>query len=459
MKRILSLVLALVLVFSCIGNLTLQAEAATKSQMSRSLFDAIIDLSKKTPGTTNSANTDKYAGLGDSREIVQVLSNYYSSIFAVLYSDGTVGVGGTFYTDDDSELDAYAPALKWKNIKKIYLNQATLIGLCEDGTVVSVAPQWDEEYKPLKTSHLKNVVDIAFMEPGNSYFFLLEDGTVRCEIEGYNEPGYVPFDGVYKRWKGVKKLIPYYYYDIFAIFEDGTVASMGEYGISDDQSAFWTNMENVYIEDRYYGIQENGSVVIYDPYPEYSLKVPNEGLSLTGAEQLYCAGEVMFGLDRDGKLLVSGGKDWFYKNYDKKNAFVSWSEFDNIKTLYAKRDFGIDFVMGIREDGKPVALKKDLNKYVSQLPAVKKLAYCIDTEGTTYVLGLQENGNVVGIEMSDSGKAVVHDDTFRGWNVLDLYATHSGVLLGFNADGSVSASCDGLGMFFISYNTPVGYGK
>jgi hypothetical protein len=237
----------------------------------------------------------------------------------VLYSDGTVGVGGVLYSDDDSQLDAYKPALKWENIKKLYLNQATLIGLCDDGTVKSVSPDWGDDFHPLQTKHLKNVVDVAYMEPDTSYFFLLEDGTVKCEREYYgNDKNFVPFDGIFKSWKNVKKLVPYYYYDIFAVFENGTVGSMAGYDIAEEQKGFWTDIQELYVDNRYYGVQKNGSVVIYDPYPDSSNYIPNEGLSLTGAKALYSAGDVMLGLNEDGELLVSGGKDWFQKKYGQK---------------------------------------------------------------------------------------------------------------------------------------------
>ena len=395
---------------------------------------------------------------GESVEIVQFVSSPYSSVFAVLYSNGSVGIGGQIYEDQSTNLSDYDPALEWKNVKKLYLNQSTLIGLCEDGTVYSVGTKWDDDYVPLQTDHLRNVVDVAFLEPGSSYFFLLEDGTVRCEMEGSPDSMHdIPFDGSFASWKGVKQLIPYFYYDIFGIFEDGTVKSMGEYGIAKDQSNAWKDIQQLYVDNRYYGVKKNGSVVIYDPYAEFSSKIPNEAGGLRGAVEMYSAGDVMFGLDKKGELLVSGGKNWFRNQYGKDTELTPWSELTKIEELYVSRDYGLEYVMAVRTDGKAVALQKELNDALSFLKDVQKLEICFSTNGDTYICGLQPDGNVVGIVQDHSDTIVIYNKNFGGWNVMDLYAAKFGAMIGFNTDGSISYTTDPESPIYVEYLTPAGF--
>lgn len=395
---------------------------------------------------------------GTSRQIVQFVSSQYSSVFAVLYSDGTVGVGGRVYTDSEEDLESYYPALGWKNVEKLYLNTGTLLGLCGDGTVKSVGPDWGEGVIPLNTEHLTNVVDVGFMEPDQSYFFLLEDGTLEFACETYEDvPDYEPFDGVFRQWTGVSQLIPYFYYDIFGIFEDGTVRSMGEYGLPDGQQSFWTGIRELYVDQKYYGIRADGSVVIHDPYPEYSSPIPNENISLQGASALYPIGDVAFGLTEEGELLISGGKEWFFEEYCEGDAdtWTDLSQFTQIRQLIVPRDWGMEYVVALREDGKAVALNRKLNENLAYLPQVEKLALGFDYEGTAYICGVQADGNVVGVEFLPSGSAVLHKDHFRGWKVEDLHATMQGTLIGFCPDGSIVSTGEEDESSFLHFMTPV----
>lgn len=387
-------------------------------------------------------------------EIVQFVSSQYSSVFAVLYDDGTVGVGGVASYDDDEHLqDVYEPVTKWKNVKKLYLNANTLIGLCKDGTVLSVGPKWDQNHVPLNTTKLKNVVDVAFMEPDTRYFFLLEDGTVEQISEGDKDyVSFEPFYGVYKKWKNVEKLIPYYYYDIFALFEDGSVESMA----GDDVPKNWSNIRDLYVEGKFYGLKDDGNVVVYTPNPDVYPLLPSEAVCLAGAKELYSVGEVMFGLSNNGNLLVNGGKDWFFDTYgeDFHLSKSNWSKFTDITQLIASKGYGLEYVVALREDGKAVALNQDINKYLSCLPKMEKLAMCFAQDGTTYICGMEKDGNVVGVEITMSDSVVIHKDDFYGWNVDDLYATKSGYIVGFCDDGSFLTTYDSEENF-LEYMPPV----
>lgn len=426
MKRFLILMLSLLLIVSCVVGCAAYPSVDVKNESKQN-------------------------------EIVQFVSSHYSSVFAVLYADGTVGVGGLIYTDNEDALEAYYPALKWKNIKKLALNIGTLIGICEDGTVECVSSQWNDDYPPLYTEHLTNVVDVAYMEPGDSFFFLLEDGTVECVSQTYeDQPEFVPFEGVYEEWTGVKNLVAYYYYDIFGIFEDGSVQAMGEYDIADDQLPFWTDIRDLYVDQKYYGIKEDGSVVIYNPYPQYSEYIPNEERSLAGAKELYPIGEIMFGLSDAGDLLVSGGNEWFLNEYCEGDEFVTdLSSFTGIKQLIAPRDWGINYVMALREDGTAVALDQKINQNLTYLPEIEKLVLGFDDEGGSYICGIQEDGNVVGVEVLASGSTILHKDNFRGWNVEDMYTTKMGTLIGFCADGRIVSTHESTDTAFVHYMTPI----
>jgi len=424
MKRYFVMLCSLVMAAAILLGAAQPAMAANNS--------SVLDIIQ---GILASQNPKEDASEKQPEEIVQFVSSLYSSVFAVLYEDGTVGVGALVPYDEEDFLDAYAPALQWKNVKKLYLNVNTLVGLCEDGTVYSVSLSWGDDFVPLNTKHLKNVVDVAYMEPDSRFFFLLEDGTVESASEGDKEyVDFVPFDGVFENWTGVEKLVSYYYYDIFALCEDGSVKSMAGDSVPNN----WKNIRDLYVDGKYYGIKEDGCVVIYNPNPDFYLNIPKEEKSLAGAQELYAMGEVMFGLNKDGDLLVSGGKDWFFNDYAQYEnvAEANWSKFKNIKQLIASKDYGMDYVMAVTEEGEAVALNPKIQKYFSYLPEVEKLVMAFAQDGTTYICGMEKDGNVVGIEILMDDSAVIHNDDFYGWNVTDIYATKSGCVIGFCSDGS-----------------------
>ena len=390
----------------------------------------------------------------DSGKVRQYIYSNFTDMFAVLYEDGTVGIGselafpsGTEDPVHDENLDPYLPALQWENVEKIWLNASILLGLHTDGTVSCIWPDYsastvsnyaDPTVSSYTTDHLKNVVDICFMEPNTFVLFLLSDGSVEYVGDPVIDPD--PF----RDWPKVKKLISFGYDNIVAIHEDGTVRDL-QGMIPQDQLPFWTDIRDVFCNGKYYGIKENGSVVICDPYSNYSTDIPNEEYSLAGARTLYPMGDLMFGLTEEGELLVSGGKDWFTSTYieDYAASYVDFSEFKDIVQLEVNNYLGIDFLLGLRKDGTVVAMNREVNEYLSQWKDIKKVTLSVqEFNGTILICGLGHDGSVSTLEIYSYGEFSFNDyvhvpENYLGWNFQDIYVSPQNFVIGFQSDGSI----------------------
>lgn len=440
MKRFCILLLCAVLILSLFGGCGKRLSDHVETQEERISSETAPD-TDRFPQETGDKETEKKDTEDGARKVVQVVSSLYSSNFAVLYDDGTVGVGVLTYSGYEEEIQAYAPVQQWRNVKKLFFNQGTVIGLMEDGTVRLVGPYFDEEYQAPRTEDLAGVVDIVSLEPDQDFFFLLEDGTVEYRGAMFSSEEDVRFGGVHEDWEGVRELVSYYYYDIFGIFEDGSVAVMGGEDVSAEAFSGWSDIRKLYFGNKFYGLREDGSLVVYDPYPDYSPQIPNETRSLKGAVELYPVGDVVFGLTEEGSLLVSGGEDWFLNEYYvEKSSGIDWTDFSSIKQLVASNAMGLDYVIALREDGSVISLNQEWNPYLAYLTEVERLCVTYGYDGTALICGTQKDGNVVGVEILPSGSAVIHKDNFRDWQVEDIYATEYGILLGFCRDGSIVTS-------------------
>lgn len=400
---------------------------------------------------------DSGAAAPDGKSIAQFVSSQYSGVFAVLYEDGTVGVGGEIYYGEDSGtdlLEVYKPALEWKNVKKIYLNVGCLFALHEDGTVSFVNNSQESPFEARFIDTLTGVADIAFLEPNGFAFFLMEDGTVK--FDGYEDPSMMSCEG----WRNVKKLVSYYYVDLFAICDDGTVKSLC--GSLQEPIFSGTPLRDFYTDcAKYYGLAEDGSIKLYHGDPEYSLIIPNETITLEGIQSLFPVSDLMFGLTQEGELRVSGGEEWFCEEYARRydRYPVSFSEFTDVRQIDAHSYYGLPFLTALREDGTLVAMDPEINeRLASYEDIVKVVVGANEYSGTTLICGLQSDGNVVALEIYASGDVAIHSENYAGWKAKDLFRMEDGVIIAFCEDGSILTNAESSNSLF-RYMPPAGYGK
>lgn len=369
-------------------------------------------------GCSDSSSSKK----SHEKEVIQFASSSFIDSFALLYSDGTVAVADEYLFNPTLEV------LDWQNVEKIWNFVGTIIGLHEDGTVSCTDPDYD-------FSHLKNVVDICFLEPDVAFYFLLEDNSV--DFVGYDALKPSDFDS----WTSVKKMIPYGYESLFVINQDGTMHDTSNL-ISREELPFWTDITDIFFGERIYGLKENGSVVICNLYPDFVPFIPNEEHSLAGAEKIYPFYDIALGLTGNGEVLVSGGEDWFRNVWCQSYDYLSlsdFSEFTDIKQLeVGKYTYRYDDTVALKNDGTVVALDQNFQPYVSQWRDIEKLVVSYDIfSGISVICGLKSDGTVSALEFDDYGKLTHYPNFFMGWQVTDIFAHDYCGIVGICPDGSV----------------------
>lgn len=380
----------------------------------------------------SSSEPSVHALAARGKKVEQFVTSSFSSIFAVLYSDGTVAVGS------EESLDSYSCVQHWKNVKKLWINCDILIALHKNGTVSCAYPEWMEESGHFETDHLKNVVDISFMEPNLFFVCLLKNGTLE----------YVSHEDDNPWWdmKNVSKLRSYLYYDIFAIMKNGTVKSLYE-NIPDDNFSSWRNIKELYFSaGKYYGVKNSGYVEIYNMDPQGGTQIPNEAKNLTGSQKIYTNNDpsgCVYGLTKNGKLLFSGGMYWYYNEYAKENglALTDYSEFANITQLELDPNYMTNYTVALRKNGTVAALNRKIHRYVSQWEDVTKLALASDGGNYTLICGLTSKGTVHALEIQGDGKITRYDDLFNGSVITDIYG-NGDVVIAFRQNGSLVCAAE-----------------
>lgn len=347
-----------------------------------------------------------------SAEITQVLP-MENGVIAVLYTDGTVRISGddslanivsewedvskidytgfsalnnglllVGLTENGTVLTTEGSILDWNNVNKLYLLYEGIVGVTQDGQVLTYGTWKDDSF----LTSLSDVEDLVYAGIQNIWGCLRKNGSVSFfDSYGYFEES---------DWYGVKELRDSGH-GFYVIMNDGTV---------DGQ-----------IDDTYEGL--TGAVKVVDHY-DWVFGISEDGRLLT---------------HNNGNISLAGGQLWVYDPNapDYAVAEIDISQFDQVRDILA-----FNGLVLLNEDGSVEALCEGIDWDLSNWNNIQRIYGGDEWNGlekpTLY--GIRRDGTVIVVQREAYADEQTEQDNYCGWNLKEIYLGDGGVV-GMTTDG------------------------